>query len=550
MASRKTMAQDVILCHLCDRRAAQLHCNPCQVNLCEECVGKHFMTSSSATHEIVKYKERKFQLKFTNCDAHKTEKCTVFCRDCNLPVCIKCLTGVHKGHDVADFSEIIDTAKFQIDENTAILEDILPQFEQADRQVESKIADLFSRCDEMQTLAIEHGKKWHQVIDDIVQKDKDLISEMKESGLRDLRKCQAEIKDTIQVLMKAVQKNKKIIQSVDANEINQYELPSQNLYRDILLNVDIRLPIFVPKAPDTIQLHKLFGQLNGPVILPQISKRKASISNNRTLLDKAIEIKTFTIENMLRNLACLGTEEVWISYRLKPIIHRVNTKGDIQETVISSCLEWNCHPSNISISKNGELMYTDRISGSINIVRRGKSTTLFSVEKEWKPLGLCCTKSGELLVAMGTIDDKRYKVVRYRGRQVKQEIEKDDHGHFLFGVGDRMFYVTENFNGDICVSDNNSRAVVVINQSGKIRFRYKGIQEMEKEFIPCDIATDSMGRILVGDSGNKCIHITDQDGQFLHSISGYDMFSIDDLGRLWVGKYGGYKVKVISYTKQ
>ncbi|XP_062614369.1 uncharacterized protein LOC134276109 [Saccostrea cucullata] len=485
MASRKTMAQDVILCHLCDRRAAQLHC-------------------------------------------------------------------LHKGHDVVDFSEIIDTAKHEIQENTASLEDILPQFEEAESHIESKIADSFSRCDEMQTLAVEHGKKWHQVIDDIVQKNKDLISEMKESGSRDLRKCQTEIMDTIQVLMQAVQKNKKVIQSVDANEISQYELPSQNLYRDILLNVEFRLPIFVPKPPDSIQLHKLFGELIGPVILPQTSERKALISKTRNLLDKAIEIRTFTTENNLRKFACLGTEEVWISYNEKSIIHRVNTKGDIQETVISSCLEWNGHPSDISISRNGELMYTDRMNRSINIVREGKSSNFISVEKEWEPLGLCCTKSGELLVGMGTSDDKRYKIVRYGGRQVNQEIEKDDHGDCLFGEGNKMFYVTENVNGDICVSDVNARAVVVINQSGKLRYRYKGIHATEKSFIPSNIATDCNGRILVGGQGNKCIHVIDQDGQFLRSISSYDSctLSIDDLGRLWVGKFGGSEVKVIRYTEQ
>ncbi|XP_062609663.1 uncharacterized protein LOC134271489 [Saccostrea cucullata] len=397
----------------------------------------------------------------------QTEKCTVFCRDCHLPVCIKCSTGLHKGHDVVDFSEIVDSAKHEIQENTAKLEDILPQFEEAESHIESKIADLFSRCDEMQALAVEHGKKWHQVIEDIVQKNKDLISEMKESGSRDLRKCQGKIKDTIQVLMQAVQKNKTIIQSVDANEINQYKLPSPILLRDISSNIELRFPIFVPKSPDSIQLHKLFGELKSSVSLPQVIERKVAISKTRKLLDKAIEIKTFTTEDNLRKLACLGTEEVWISYNENSIIHRVNTKGDIQEAVISSCLEWNGHPSDISISRNGELVYTDRMNRSIYIFREGKSTKYITVQKGWKPLGLCCTKSGELLVAMGTIDDKRHKVVRYRGRQVKQEIKKDDQGNFLFGEGDRMFYITEISNGDICANDCNANVVVVVNRMGK-----------------------------------------------------------------------------------
>ncbi|XP_061175574.1 uncharacterized protein LOC133184500 [Saccostrea echinata] len=548
MASTTTMAQDIILCHLCDKRAALLHCNPCQDNLCEECVGRHYMTSSSSSHEIVKYKDMKFQLKFSNCKAHETEKCTVVCQNCDLPVCIKCLTGVHKGHDAVDFSEIIVAAKNRIEENTASVEKILPQFEQADRRIESKIGDLISRCDEMQNLVTEHGKEWRQAIDYIVEKNKGAINKMKEDGIKDLRESQAEIKDTIEVLMQAVRNNRKIIQSVDANEINQYKLTSQNFYQNIPLEVELRLPTFVPSQIHSVQLQKKFGVLNSPVILRQPKTRIESVSKPRKLLDKAIDIKTFSVENNLRQMACLGTDEAWITYKEKSIIQRINTQGFILETVMSSCVDWNGHPSDILI-KNGELLYTDRMKRSVNIVRDGKSTNFITVQKGWEPLGLCGTKSGDLLVAMGTSYEGTYKIVRYEGQKVKQEIEKDDRGNSLFNEGDRMFYVAENVNGDICACDVNARAVVVVNKAGKLRYRYKGMQTMEGKFIPCTIITDAMGRILVGDNGNKCIHIIDQDGQFLRSLDDYDRLSIDDLGRLWLGESGGNEVKVFKYTE-
>ncbi|XP_062598905.1 uncharacterized protein LOC134260351 [Saccostrea cucullata] len=548
MADTTSMAQDIILCNLCDKRAALLHCNPCQDNLCEECVGKHYMTSSSFAHEIVKYKDRKFQLKFSNCSAHETEKCTVICQNCDLPVCIKCLTGVHKGHNAVDFCEIIDAVKNKIKENTVSLEAILPQFEQADRQIESKTADLISRCNEMQNLAIERGKEWRQAIDDLVEKNKVAIDKMKEDGIKDLRESQAEIKDTIQVLMQDIVKNKKIILSVEANEIKQYKLTSQKLYHSIPLEFDLMLPTFLPYQINSDQLQQDFGVLHAHVLMRHLKTRTNSVSKPRNLLDKVIEIKTFVVENNLRQIACLGTEEAWITYKEKPIIQRMNTRGSILETVISSCVDWNGHPSDILI-KNGELLYTDRMKRSVNIVRDGKSTTFITVQKGWEPLGLSGTKAGDLLVSVGTSNMGSYKIVRYEGQQIKQEVDKDDRGNSLFKEGDRMFYVAENINGDICACDVNARAIVVICKTGKLRFRYKGMQTMEGNFIPCTIITDAVGNILVGDNGNKCIHIIDKDGQFLRSLKDYDRLSVDDLGRLWVGESGGNEVKVFKYIE-
>ncbi|XP_062598888.1 E3 ubiquitin-protein ligase TRIM45-like, partial [Saccostrea cucullata] len=198
MASNITRAQEIILCHLCDidAKAAALLCNSCQVNLCEECVGKHYMTSSSSAHEIVKYKDRKFHLIFTNCESHKSEKCTVHCQNCDIPVCIKCLTGVHRGHEASDLSKIVESKKRQIIENTAHLENLIPQFDQADARIATSLADFISRCDELQIAVNKFGKEWHRIVDEIVDKNKKDIAKMKEDGIREIGDYQDENKNT------------------------------------------------------------------------------------------------------------------------------------------------------------------------------------------------------------------------------------------------------------------------------------------------------------------------------------------------------------------
>jgi hypothetical protein len=63
-----------------------------------------------------------------------------------------------------------------------------------------------------------------------------------------------------------------------------------------------------------------------------------------------------------------------------------------------------------------------------------------------------------------------------------------------------------------------------------------------------------MSQIIVTDWNNACLHILDQNGQFLTCVDncGLDKplgLSVDSEGRLWVGLHKSGEVKVIQYMK-
>ena len=116
--------------------------------------------------------------------------------------------------------------------------------------------------------------------------------------------------------------------------------------------------------------------------------------------------------------------------------------------------------------------------------------------------------------------------------------------------------MSENNNGDICVSDLNANTVVVVDNTGRVRFRYDGTPaRTKKSFNPRYIVTDALSQIIVSDNNNNCLHILDQNGQFLRCIDNCGLegphgLSVDSEGRLWVGLLSAGEIKVLKYLEQ
>ena len=150
---------------------------------------------------------------------------------------------------------------------------------------------------------------------------------------------------------------------------------------------------------------------------------------------------------------------------------------------------------------HGKLAISDR--GTVNLFRRGRIETSVTAPEGWEPRGICCTKARDMLVNLN--NGIRNKIIRYQGQTVIQEIDRDEHGNPIFPKKDYMFYLSENRNGDICVSNNKARALVVLDATGIVQFRYDGnAAGRTSPFGPRCIVTDTLGQIIVSDMDNDC----------------------------------------------
>lgn len=176
--------------------------------------------------------------------------------------------------------------------------------------------------------------------------------------------------------------------------------------------------------------------------------------------------------------------------------------------------------SDIAVTGDGDLVYTDDVTKTVNIVKNKQIREVINLEG-WETFKVRVTFNGDMLVTMDRIGWRESKIVRYSlskgwsGFKEKQTIQFDDQGKSLYSSGYPK-YICGNRNLDICVADLEAKAVVVVSQSGKLRFRYNG--HAEEPFDPHSITTDSHSQILTADFHNNRIHTLDRDGHFLRFI--------------------------------
>ncbi|XP_062580689.1 E3 ubiquitin-protein ligase TRIM71-like [Saccostrea cucullata] len=557
----RTSAQDVMRCDLCETTVVQMHCDTCLVNLCTACVGKHMISDESKDHKVVKFQARKSTPLYPGCTTHSKQQCTMYCNKCDIPVCTKCLASdQHLGHKLSEILQIVDEKKDKIlKEQTELKEKIYPNYKDIASDVKNRMSQLQKEYGDLSTAITKHGEDWHREIDKLVKKLRAEVDEMKNTQLQTLQKHLDEINKTMSDIKDEINA---VEMAIDTNDLSKlFKVTSNvNIYRSLPQKLIPTLSKFIPEKIQEEKLGKMFGTLSSGSFTSdkdgyrmkttQKSLEAGSSPPVKQLLDEPETVTTIdTGYEVLYNVACLSDEEIWTSGNDSTMkLYSINQGSLLKSIATKSGKE----PYDIAVTKSGDLVYTDYWDRTVNIVKNEKIKEVIRLQN-WIPKSVCSTSSGDLLVIMTSDDRKQTKVVHYSGSTEKQTIQFDDKGTPLYSSGTYYRYIAENRNLDICVSDNGAKAVVVVNQAGKLRFRYTGHTPAPKNkpFNSRGITTDSQSHILIADYNNDCVHIIDQDGQFLRYIdcglSEPRGLCIDTNDNLFVAQLRNTQVKKIKY---
>ncbi|XP_055999045.1 E3 ubiquitin-protein ligase TRIM71-like [Ostrea edulis] len=565
-------AQEVLLCDLCETVPLQSHCELCNINLCVNCAVKH-LSDSSKRHKVVPFLHRK-STNYHKCPDHADKHCEIYCEKCGVPVCSTCaLFGKHKGHDVSDILEKFSAKTESLQKDLEELETrIYPRYKEMASNVETEKAELETKYGKLTTDADEQGEILHREITAIVNRQKSAIAEMKTKHLDALNKNTEEITQKMAELKQIMSDLKSILKLNDVSLTSTYKSRNSQ-FRTLPPKVRVTLPSFSPQKINKDQLNEMFGSLSPLSINTEhgdTMKSAEAVSSPpvKPLLDEPRVTATInTGYNFLLGVSCLSEDQVWTRGQLNNTMKLLNLQSKLLTSIQTKSGNW---PTDIAVTRDGDLVYTDHSNNTVNLIKNKQIQTVITLQG-WRPRFVCCTAGNDLLVIMISDDLKQSKVVRYSGSTEKQSIQFDDQGRPLYSSGGNTKYLSENKNLDICVADYTARAVVVVNQSGKLRFRYTGHpsnteqsfglfslfrytghpSNTKQSFNPRGITTDSQSHILTADFDNHRIHILDQDGQFLRYIHCHlDSplgLCVDIRDNLFVAEFDTAKVKKIQY---
>ena len=525
-------AQDVLRCDLCDTPVPPMYCDICHIKLCIPCVGVH-LSKQPQKHEVVPFEERG--------SATKCPKQFVF-------------YGEHEEHKGVEIRKILINKKEIIKKDLQEIEKLIyPEYQEAVLNIPVQKVNARKHTQKLTTALKEQGEIFHKEIDTIIRKMLSEIDDMNSKHLAFIHKQEDAINQTIIEIEQTILNLRNLLDTSDVCLVSEYKSRNKE-FRELPAQFQVTLPTFTPHVIDREKINQQLGSLSKLSITEKQGDRMEASGAEfsppgRPLIDDPQILVEINTGNGILSVCCLSDNDLWTSN--ENIMRLFNLHGKLLKSVQTKSGNT---PYDIAVTQSQHLVYTDRNDRSINIVKSAHIQPIIRL-RGWRPLHLCSTSSGDLLVSMISDDGKQSKVVRYSASIEKQSIQWDDQGQPLYSSSANTKYLSENRNLDVCVADFAARAVVVVNASGQLRFRYTSTSSTKKKpFKPWDITTDSQSRILTADGNNQCIHILDQHGHFLRYIDNCELqcpagLCVDSRDNLFVAELYTGKLKKIQYYK-
>nr|XP_022321033.1 uncharacterized protein LOC111123167 [Crassostrea virginica] len=507
MASQMiSQGQEAVECGLC-QNPVSFFCRRCGVNLCDSCLPDHVR----AKHDVVDYASKDDD-DVCFCDSHPENKCSAYCKKCDIPICILCVSIKHRSHEISELQDKVEELLKDISGENDRLQSFRHEMETLLDHTTKQLSSLSSFYQQKKDEVTARGKEWHKLIDNHVKKLHQELDEMQKQSESAIQKQNREFEEMIGKMDEMNRKTTVLQKSKNVTEMQKFRLviKEQKTLRDF---TQYTFPTFLECKIDENYMKTYFGYIE------KMQERKIPLLEKNVMPDpdsgrKVLEAPSVSsvidtgfpaskkYNSRLYDMAVTDDQKVWMggySTELKLF----DVQGHLHRTLTITCCGTYICMYNKQVVYSGTKA-VKKISDDDTVV------TMFTTG-DWIPNGITGSASGDLLVCL--LKGDQSKVVRYSSTgTVLQEIQYDSQCQPLY---QDAWYIAENVNGDIIVTDFKKVIVIAVDRLGIFRFTYSG---RNNDLDVSSVATDSVGHVYVTDfKGNK-IHMLDRDGRFLRYI--------------------------------
>nr|XP_034312321.1 uncharacterized protein LOC117684400 isoform X2 [Crassostrea gigas]XP_034312322.1 uncharacterized protein LOC117684400 isoform X2 [Crassostrea gigas] len=554
------------------QKNCQFYCNSCHKQLCEQCRDKHQKSPDTKNHEVVPFLQHKRHLPVDKCKLHPTRNADILCNECNIPLCSKCTTmEEHFGHKFVDMEDIdAERFAFCLEEISKIQEYFLPTSKELKTETDEDGKEVKKTMDSIRNSIKAEAKSLKDLVDKVTSDKLEQANTIEKSLLKVLKQQEKTYDDYINYL-ETLAKEFYGYLPLSNFKVLLYTKFENSKIQSIPETTKPVLSAFADGKFSYDDVNRLLGNIDVPNIKPdkrilkpmvtpstqmkptgkemKQDKEKSDVKPTPSLSASVTKIKKYTVPGVdsVYHISLGKSGRLWVSSGCGNLVH-TDLQGNLLQ-IIQTGGGRGYH----AVTQDWDLIYSDRGNKVINRIRQDNTVTKFIKTGDWEPITVYFSHMNrDTLVGMKK--DRKAKITRYNktGKEI-QIIQRKNKGQELYSD---PHYITENINGDICTSDINKQAVVVVNKSGKHRFSYTG---QESEFFPFGICTDLLRHIIVCNSYFRIditVYILDLDGRILsllptpqQGIKNPRGLCVDDENNLHVGQYTTNTVTVYKYLQ-
>ncbi|XP_034305778.2 uncharacterized protein [Magallana gigas] len=447
--------------------------------MCEQCRDKHQKNKKTEKHEVVPYKQRKHQIPLEKCKIHPSKHIDLLCEECQIPICSKCTTTKeHRGHLFTDL-EMVFAEHFLLCH--VEVAKIRSYFEPTSQDLETEIAEdvkeIMRTIEDIRTSMKAEAESVKKCVDTVTLDKINHVDKIEQSLLETLSGQSQKIDDYINYLHDLIQTFNGYLSPSNIEQLT-FALKSKNLIIQPIPETSKPVPpVFTAGQYTKEDVAKLLGRITVPDTKPQNRKvkpmetastqlkptgkqrkqdrEKSDVNQTLSLSSSVTKVREYTVPGVCNayHISLGKSGRLWVSEINGNLVQTDLQGNQLQKIQTSGIRSEGYH----TVTQNGDLIYTDKQNKVINRITSENIITEFIKTGDWEPLSIHCSHfNGDILVGM--IKDTEGKVTRYNKAWTEiQDIQRNNKGQELYEL---PHYITENINGDVCVSDINKYAVV------------------------------------------------------------------------------------------
>ncbi|KAK3083614.1 hypothetical protein FSP39_000268 [Pinctada imbricata] len=523
-------AQTAVPCDACeDETPGEYYCIECKHTLCPPCEKLH-RKFTKGHNVVLRTQVGDIDTTILTCTDHG-DQASFHCEKCNVPVCGKCITGEHRGHEMSDLTELFDRKKKVLQNDITRMEESLCKFKKEREEIIAEKEKYDSKVRRTTTDMENEIKDAHKELDRIHIERMENLAIIRQNQLSICDGRIIEIKTKIDMLEDRVTEYKETTSKSSL-------LALLNLSRRTESIPEIGIKPKIPEPPVFVSgsLQKL-GENLGKL---QVSSTSviAKPRRNPLKLTKPTIVSKFKCPSQGDPSICINKEgDVWLGGKKSRELVMVNIKGQVlKRRTIQN------RPKALAVMDCGDVIISPNVDDSMAISRCLRDGTEQHIFYDETPSCLVSITADQKILIC-TVDGR---VVRINGdgSNIKQ---------IYRGSGDySVVHAVENADGNIYISDQNKSAVVMITKDGKVLTTITQTVEGEILKWPLGLVVDKLGNTLCTDISKACVYIINQNGQMRKLIDSSvcnqepRCLAVDNDNNLWIAHFDG-TVLVVKY---